>query len=90
MTSAPDFFEPTAERQCQHCGQPFIPRQRSGGSPQKFCSTECRRQARKDQRAASAASAHARNAAIGNRTATRRGRRAYDLPRGFRRFPLEQ
>lgn len=27
---------------CNHCGKPFSPRQHSGGSPQQFCSTDCR------------------------------------------------
>jgi hypothetical protein len=28
---------------CEHCGNPFQPRKRSGGKPQKYCSEECRR-----------------------------------------------
>jgi hypothetical protein len=28
---------------CEQCGKPFVPRSRSGGSPQRFCSQDCRR-----------------------------------------------
>jgi hypothetical protein len=31
-----------AQRACNHCGEPFSPRQHSGGSPQQFCNTDCR------------------------------------------------
>jgi hypothetical protein len=27
---------------CEQCSQPFAPRERSGGKPQRFCSPECR------------------------------------------------
>jgi predicted nucleic acid-binding Zn ribbon protein len=30
------------KQRCHHCGKPFCPRHGSGGSPQRFCSTECR------------------------------------------------
>jgi hypothetical protein len=29
-------------KRCEQCDQPFEPRARSGGSPQRFCSTDCR------------------------------------------------
>ena len=28
--------------ECKHCGKPFQPRRRSGGKPQRFCSSACR------------------------------------------------
>jgi hypothetical protein len=30
---------------CEHCGESFEPRKRSGGKPQRFCSTACRKAA---------------------------------------------
>lgn len=36
---------------CQYCGKLFWPRTRSGGKPQKFCSTECRRAADAERKA---------------------------------------
>jgi hypothetical protein len=30
------------QRACSQCGQPFTPRQHSGGSAQRFCTAECR------------------------------------------------
>jgi hypothetical protein len=33
---------PGLERICEQCAQQFTPRSHSGGSPQRFCSSECR------------------------------------------------
>lgn len=30
------------QRKCDQCGEPFEPRSKSGGKPQRFCSPECR------------------------------------------------
>ncbi len=41
---APDLLgNPVEERACEKCGVMFLPRARTGGRPQKFCSEECRR-----------------------------------------------
>jgi hypothetical protein len=37
---ATSLFE--SPNECQHCGQPFAKRESSGGSPQRFCSAQCR------------------------------------------------
>jgi hypothetical protein len=39
------------ENICARCGQAFQPRKRSGGKPQKFCSTECRHTFHADRKA---------------------------------------
>jgi hypothetical protein len=40
------FVETTPENQnskiCERCGEAFVPRLKSGGSPQRFCSQDCR------------------------------------------------
>jgi hypothetical protein len=33
---------PAENYSCEHCGKPFARRERSGGRPQRFCSSECR------------------------------------------------
>jgi hypothetical protein len=35
---------------CAQCGRPFVPRSRSGGSPQRFCCSDCRRGGQRHQR----------------------------------------
>jgi hypothetical protein len=35
--------ENSEQRICRRCGQPFTPRQRSGGKPQRYCSPKCRK-----------------------------------------------
>jgi hypothetical protein len=42
ITGSPNLFGPDLAT-CQRCGKPFEPRQGGGGSPQKFCSAECRK-----------------------------------------------
>jgi hypothetical protein len=39
---------------CQHCGQWFMPRARSGGRPQKYCRPECTRAADAERKAGTA------------------------------------
>lgn len=34
--------EASTETRCEQCGEPFTPRVRSGGKPQRFCKPECR------------------------------------------------
>ena len=34
---------PRRQQRCAKCGAPFSPRRASGGSPQKYCSDECRK-----------------------------------------------
>jgi hypothetical protein len=45
-TDAPEGATPLLELSpapiCEQCSQPFAPRERSGGKPQRFCSPECR------------------------------------------------
>jgi hypothetical protein len=41
--SPPLFPEDPPWPVCEHCQAPFEPRARSGGKPQRFCSTACRR-----------------------------------------------
>jgi hypothetical protein len=33
---------PAEDCSCEHCSKPFARRERSGGKPQRFCSSECR------------------------------------------------
>jgi hypothetical protein len=37
-----DLAPSAAARACDHCGDTFAPRTKSGGKPQRFCSPECR------------------------------------------------
>jgi hypothetical protein len=45
-TAAPDgastLFESQQSPLCEHCNRPFARREGNGGSPQRFCSSECR------------------------------------------------
>jgi hypothetical protein len=43
-------LDQVTERQCQHCGQPFTPREGNGGSTQRFCSAKCRKGSQRPQR----------------------------------------
>jgi hypothetical protein len=38
----PAFGDQSGQRDCDQCGKPFMPRQHTGGSVQRFCCTTCR------------------------------------------------
>ena len=42
VQSSSDFLQGKLSKPCEQCGQPLKSRKHGGGSPQRFCSQECR------------------------------------------------